>query len=71
MRLPTRIGVGLTYTFSEYPAATYYTRAFLRVIDVSDQRVLASYRANGSELRPLNMDAVIADFVQTLAARVR
>lgn len=71
IRVPSRVGISLTYTYVEYPAATYFTRAFIRIIDLSDQRVLASFRADGSELRPLRMDRIIRDFVTQLQARDR
>jgi hypothetical protein len=67
--LPTAIAVALSYQYAEYPAATYYTSAYMRVIDLADKRVLASYRVDGSQWTPISMDSVISDFVRDLKAR--
>jgi hypothetical protein len=64
--LPTAVAIKLDYRYREYPAAIYYTSVFIRLIDLTDQRVLASYSVNGSEMRSIRIHNVIDDFVQRL-----
>lgn len=64
--LPSAVAVTVDYKYSEYPAATYYTRAFFRVMDVRDKTLLASYSLDGSEMNPIDMEAAMEDFVKRL-----
>jgi hypothetical protein len=69
--LPTAIAVSLRYTVRRYAMKTDCISAYIRVIDLSDERLLASYRAEGSEWAPVHMSSVIADFVGQLEALSR
>ena len=64
--LPSAVAVTMTYNYSEYPAATYFTKAFIRLIDLENQKLLLSYSVDGSEWTPLSMNKVIKDFVMKL-----
>lgn len=66
--MPAGVVVSMTYEYTEYTAATYYTSAMMRVVDLESERLLASYRVDGSQLTPISMDGAIANFVEELAA---
>jgi len=64
--IPAGVSISLRVNLHRYPAATYFLGGYVRIIDLSDQRLLASFQYKGNEFTFYNEDALLQKFVNDL-----
>jgi hypothetical protein len=69
--IPAGVVIDLQYRFSRYPAVTYFTTFYIRVIDTVDKHILASSTFNGNEFKFADPVGIFRDFAGKLAQYVQ
>jgi hypothetical protein len=69
--IPSRIVLNVTIKLHSYPMATYLLGAYIRIIDLTDKKLLASFEYTGSEWTLYNQDDLLKKFVADFSKRIK
>lgn len=61
--IPSRIVINVNLTLDRYPAATYLHNANIRIIDLADQKLLASFQYKGNSFTLYNREDLLKKFI--------
>jgi hypothetical protein len=64
--IPTSIAIDIKYNYRTYPAVTYITNMYIRLMDLRDKKILASFAYSGSEMVYALPKDLIRDFVKKI-----
>jgi hypothetical protein len=69
--IPAAIVITVSMKFTYYPAATYFDGGYIRILDLTDKRLLVSFRYKGGAWTVGNLDSVLNQFVKDFSALVQ
>ena len=69
--IPSRIVLNVNLRFHSYPMATYFLGGYIRIIDLTDRKLLASFEYVGSEWTLYNQDYLLKKFIEDFSQRIK